>query len=426
MSSIILHSFWRNLNSQPIELDKQITFYEEYWKKARKAEECEKERATRAEQEIAKLMMGMSLATAQVARIRMPERSDRGLRARYLARFRDGVLIAIRKGFKEDFTTPGYFLDLHTKKIHPINIPEIEELQAAVVVGGVAYFSGTTKGTPALVSVGSGSRALLTLPVESASPQLGTDGVNLLAAYKNSIYGLGEKEWSVIYQGDIQLPRSGPPPQKSGNKVLFRDEGRGENMRRLWWLELTPKPKLVSLDQDIGVVGPNGPRWENSFSYCFTLAGDLWATVGEGSEKKSLVKRSAAGGTYGLAIVHNSVRFDGTLLGNRGSDDGLSVSAVSVGKNGALLAAGDRGLYSIQSQQIRQLVAFENTEQKILINNGKNVYHWHWDPSDILESSGETYIVSGASGGIYMITHGDSSKYTMEALDETFGEELAF
>lgn len=372
-------------------------------------------------------MMGMSLDTTTISRIRMPDRSDEegGLRARYLARFHDGVLLAIRKGFKEDFTTPGYFLDLQTKQIHPIKIPEIEDLQFAVVAGGVAYFSGPTKGKPILMSIESDRRSLLSLPAEQSSPQLGTDGVNLLAVYKNSIYALEGKEWTVIYRGDIQLPRSGPPPQKSGNKIIFRDEGHGENMKRLWWLELTPMPKLVSLDQEIGVVGPHGPRWENSFSYCVSPAGDLWATLGEGFAKKSLVKRSAKG-TYSLAIVHNSLQFDGTLLGGEGSDDGLSVSAVSMAKDGTVHAAGDRGLYTIQGKQITQLLGIENTKQEIPINDGKNVYHWDWDPSDMLELSDENYLIAGTFGGIYLITRGDSGKYTMAALDESLGEELTF
>jgi hypothetical protein len=33
MSGIILTSFWRNLNNQPIKLEEQIKYYQEYWKK---------------------------------------------------------------------------------------------------------------------------------------------------------------------------------------------------------------------------------------------------------------------------------------------------------------------------------------------------------------------------------------------------------
>ena len=36
MSGIILDSFWRYLNKKPIKLDKQIKYYQDYWKKQEK------------------------------------------------------------------------------------------------------------------------------------------------------------------------------------------------------------------------------------------------------------------------------------------------------------------------------------------------------------------------------------------------------
>ncbi len=35
MSGIILDSFWRNLNHKPVELESQIKYYQEYWKKVK-------------------------------------------------------------------------------------------------------------------------------------------------------------------------------------------------------------------------------------------------------------------------------------------------------------------------------------------------------------------------------------------------------
>ena len=36
MSSIILNSFWRYLNSKPVKLDEQVKFYQDYWEKMKK------------------------------------------------------------------------------------------------------------------------------------------------------------------------------------------------------------------------------------------------------------------------------------------------------------------------------------------------------------------------------------------------------
>ncbi len=38
MSGIILNSFWRHLNGQPLELKKQVKYYQDYWRKCREAE----------------------------------------------------------------------------------------------------------------------------------------------------------------------------------------------------------------------------------------------------------------------------------------------------------------------------------------------------------------------------------------------------
>lgn len=39
MSGIILNSFWRHLNNKPIELEKQIKYYQEYWEKIKEQKE---------------------------------------------------------------------------------------------------------------------------------------------------------------------------------------------------------------------------------------------------------------------------------------------------------------------------------------------------------------------------------------------------
>ena len=135
-------------------------------------------------------------------------------------------------------------------------------------------------------------RIMVPLPREDEIPDLGLDGQSLLAVYSKTIYCLTDRNWTRVYSGDILLPRSGLPPQQHGNMVFLRDEGSNNYSKRLWWLTMGEHLHLSVLDYDVGVVGPMGPRWENSFSYCVTNSGDLWACVGEGSNRKSLLRRS--------------------------------------------------------------------------------------------------------------------------------------
>lgn len=420
MSGIILRSFWRHLNSQPIELDEQIKHYQDYWKQVRTEGIVETVRAKRAVVEIRGMMMGVSPATTSAPSVTIPNRESEGLRARYLARLGNNVLIAVRTGEVENFTTPGYCLNLAKKKIHPIRIPEIEDQQYAVVSGDIAYFSGVTKGVPVLVAVSDKTRAMITLPDADYAPQLGIDGERLLAVYRTSIYRLQGTTWSEIYKGETDLPKSGPPPRRFGDRIFFRDEGKGEGEKRLWWLDLT-KQQLVSLDEDIGVVGRSGPRWENSYSYDVTPEGDLWATVGSTVSGESLVKQSPSG-RYEIAIINNSLQFNGELL-DHGSDGELPISAVAMGAKGILLLAGNRGLYTLEDKRLQPIVAFEN-----VAGNGASGPNLPWSgcPGNVLQLDDNRYLISGVFGGIYLIERLSSREGTATSLDETIGEPVTF
>jgi len=247
MSGIILNSFWRHLHGKDIDLDEQVKTYQAYWAQQQQQAKQEQQRADGAVRRIGAMVMGMSLERSKAATVRLPRRKDDGLRARYLARYRNGVLLAIRQGDVEAFTTPGYFLDLQHRSLHPIRVPEIAEVHSAVVADGIAYFSGVSGGTPLLMAISERKRTRLALPVESSPLVLGLDGANLLAVYGHAIYRREGTRWVPIYRGRIELPRSGLPPRKFGHRVFFRDEGQGENEKRLWWLELASKPRLIAL-----------------------------------------------------------------------------------------------------------------------------------------------------------------------------------
>jgi hypothetical protein len=425
MSGIILDSFWRHLNSKPIELDKQIRGYQNYWKKVREDDERKKARRVRETVEkIRGMMMALTLDTTPAPKVRIPDRAadqtGTGLQARFMARFGDGVLLTVRTGAADDFTTPGYYLNLKEKQIHPIKIPEIENQQYAVVAGSTAYFAGLTKGTPVLVAVAGKTRSSIAPARKKSVPQLGIDGESLLAVYANSIYVLHGTAWSEIYTGAITLPDSGPPPRKFGEQVYFRDEGQNEyGYQRLWWLQLGKEPRLFALDKDVGIGGKYGPRWKNAYSYCVLPDGDLWATIGSG--EWSLIKRSADG-RYRVAIINDSLQFNGELLPSARDGSALLLSAVSMENSGDLLLAGGRGISLLQGKRLRQVVAFENVNMNLAINPRK----WHGRPGDILRLDGDRYLLSGMFGGIYLIERTASGEYRATSLDETVGKVITY
>ncbi len=426
MSGIILTSFWRHLHGEPLRLDEQIRTHQAYWEWARRQEGLEQQRAERAIERIHAMMMGLTLAEVSAPTVALPDRSTDGLRARYLARYRGGILVAVRGTVRGDgaFQMRPYFLDLQKLTLHPIVISEIDVVWSTVVVAEVGYFLGEHNGRPLLAAVGANAKQTIPLPRSDAMPQLGLDGERVLAVYRNAVYRLDGDKWSLIHQGTAELPRSGPPPLKFDTRIYFRDEGHHEDRKRFWWLDLgsTP-PRLVSLDKDVGIVGPSGPRWEDAPSYAVTPGGDLWVAVGNDRSGGSLLKRSSDG-AYQVAIVNGANAFDGNLLKIPAREPGIAVSAIVLQENGLLLGAGPSGLYRIGSTRIERLVSFKNTSQKIPWDAGRTVYHWRWDPSGLLDLGLGRYLISGMFGGIYLLQRQGDGGFALVALDETIEEPV--
>lgn len=428
MSSVILKTFWCKRHDQNFRLEERVEDYRAYWEGVRKSENEENLRVKKAQASMKNMMIGLQIQNSVPPVIRMPERTGSSLRARYLFPYHKGVLLAVRKligSGDNEFVTQGYYFDPTTRKIRRVLVEGIQEVHSVVVAEQVAWFAGYTNKQPVLMGINDQKRNILPLPQNDILPQLGLDGQSLLAVYPHSVYRLKDHEWEQIYSGETNLPRSGPPPQLYGGKLFFRDEGHWENGKRLWWLPLSGTKQLTSLDQDVGVVGPNGPRWENSFSYSVSRHGDMWATVGEGSNRKSLLRKDKDG-NYSIAILNNSIQFTPDLFGSKESDQGLSVSAVTLLQDDSVLLVGDRGLYRIKDHLLVQDLSFTNTHQKIPVNNGKNVYHWSWDPSKILILEKDSYLISGAFGGVYMLNKNTDGQFQFESLDEKLGDNVVW
>jgi hypothetical protein len=322
-------------------------------------------------------------------------------------------------GDVEAFTTAGYFLYLNRRTLHPIEVREIQHMESSVVAGGVAYFSGMTGGKPVLMAIDGKKRVSIDLPLAGVAPMLGIDGDRLLAVYARAIYRLQADRWETLYSGSIELPKSGLPPGRFGQRIYFRDEGNGENGKRLWWLELEATPRLVRFTDDTQLVGPTGPRWENAASYSVARDGSLWIALGEPGTSSSLVRRSEDG-AYAIATINGRFEFDGELMGAEPAQDDLSITGVALDAAGALIAVGDRGLYAIEGRRLRELIAFD------LPRNNDGVDESSSDLNNLLDLSGGRYVLSSAFGGMYILELNPTGEQRFIAVDKTLGEPLKF
>ncbi len=474
MSGVILNTFWCKRHGQDFRLEERAAASKKAMEAMRKAQEEEANRVERVKASIQNMMLGLRFEKRDVPIVRMPDHTDWRLRARFLSPFRTGVFLTayrqgnlqsraiitegidvdpvdhkarpvpgyddgVRRGFyydsakgglqkmkpTEDFSTQGYYFDPADHQIHRIRVAEVNEVYTAVVAGGKAWLAGLTDSKPMLVGVGERDRLTVPLPREDEIPDLGFHGRSLLAVYSKTIFQLTDGTWTLVHSGDILLPRSGLPPQRHGNMVFLRDEGTHENRKRLWWLTLGAQLHLSTLDHDVGVVGPEGPRWENSSSYCVTKSGDLWTCVGEGYASKSLLRRSRDG-SYSIAIMNNSVQFTDELVGFLEADQDLSVSAVTALSDNTLLLVGETGLYRLKGNELVQDLAFTNTREQISREKGIYVSRWHWDASNALVLDDKSYFISGAFGGVYLLSKANDGQWSFVSLDEKLGDPVVW
>ncbi|MEN6426678.1 MAG: DUF6794 domain-containing protein [Phycisphaerales bacterium] len=471
MSGVILGTFWCKRHGQDFRLQERAVASKKAMEAARKAQEEEKKRVQEAIIAIQNMMMGLRFEKQDVPVVKMPIKS--GMRVRFMCPFQGGVFFtAYRQGSRqdaaivtdgicydpagrerrteeqyddgvarghcwdaatdqlrkmkpgEDFYIVGYFLDLSDRKIHRILVPEVNDVYAAVGVGGRAWFAGLTEGKIVLLGVGDRDRIAVPLPQEDEIPDLGMDGQSLLAVYSKMIYRLTDRQWTLVHSGDILLPRSGLPPQRYGDRVFLRDEGLRENDKRLWWLTMGERLHLSVLDHDVGVVGPEGPRWENATSYAVTGNGDLWVSVGDGSSSKSLLRRSKDG-SYSIAIMNDSTRFTGELLGSTEATPRVCVSAVTALPDDTLLLAGDTGLYRLKGNELVQELAFIRAETAD--DNSGTARSWNGYPGSVLALDDRSYILGTTMGdGVYLLHKGDDGQWNCQAVDGRTSETVVW
>lgn len=365
--------------------------------------------------------------------------TQNGLSVRFLSPFRGGVFLAAycqgrissnfrigARGFHrdpaggeprqmkpgDDFYTLGFHFDLADRKIHRIRVAEVNEIYAAVVVGGRAWFAGTTNGKTVLAGLGERDRITMPLPREDEIPDLGMDGQSLLAVYSKTIFQLTDRQWMLVHSGDDLLPRSGLPPQRHGNTIFLRDEGRGEVGKHLWWLTMGPQSHLNALDQDVGVIGEVILGRAGLPSYCVTTSGDLWACV----EGASLLRRSQDG-RYSIAILNGSTRFTEDLLVSRGTDQSLSVSAVTALPDDTLLLAGNAGLYRLKGNELVQELAFAS--EGTAGSSGRAARQGDLSPNAILVLDDRSYVIGcGSWMGVYLLRKEDDGQWKCLPLDD--------
>lgn len=225
-----------------------------------------------------------------------------------------------------------------------------------------------------------------------------------LAVYEDAVFRWNGAHWTLV-RDQLKLPQAVMPPRIAGSTLLVRDEGRGENDKRLWWTDVTSDEPLIAHDQSLGF------GWFDALSYQFTRTGEFWFSMGNSASPGWTLVRRLKSGEFRLAIVNGQTRF-------RASEEAtpaVSITAIKELSNGELVGAGDLGFYRIEDDKIITLVRFRDSSQITA-----DSLDWRWDPTDLLELSPRQYLISGLFGGIYLLDL-SADEYRLIELDERIG-----
>jgi len=427
MSMVILTSYYRRLHGKPIELAKQVKAIQAFYADAEKVEEAEKKKAAATRIAIKGMMLGVTVAPGEAAVVDFPHLANDSFRVRYAAPFSGGVLLTAKRfnadsiGKKPDFFIQSFFLDLTDDTLHPIEAGPGETVEDGVVIGGNAYLNCLGEKSGRILRLGTGGRTFLPWPGWSSRTirlglEVGRDGnaTSLLAVGSSQVARWNGKAWEDLPSSGQELPFCALPAKKIGERIFFRDEGEHEDDKRLSWI--SGEKALTIFDQDVGVVGSEGPRWENVWDYTMSTLGELWIATGSSINSQSLVRWTPSGG-YRVALWNDSVKWTPNLLTfddsqSKGPEHRFAVTGLETGAQG-VTAVGPHGLFNLREGQVHAELEFRHAPQD-------------WFPSELLTLSSSVRLVGGHFGGLFLLRRSGDGRTTARGLDDRMGAAKRF
>jgi hypothetical protein len=454
MTAIIIDALQADLRSEPFDLDKELKETHAGELQAIDEAKQEKHRALEAADRISQMMLHVQIVGKPEQTVVLPPRHynsgngagiGSGIRVRSMAPFAGGFLITEKVcdgDGDDDCYSRAYFLDSQCQAVHPLRVKGLTRVESAVAIGAKAYFSGPASQGNLIVESDGHSIQPLPSPPASGRFRLGQDGDRLLVVRKQAVYRLDGDKWSLVVETKTPIPWSLVPPLRIGNRIYLRDEGRGEDDKRLWWIDLDHGGDVSCFDKDCGVVGPAGPRWENVWSFAVEPDGRLWSAAGY-----SLVRWDAMTG-YRIALMNGNPAFTGELI--RGTDPAttntswtqidshdssetvaLAITGITLGPApDTITLCGPKGLFRLTGNVLTPLLTFTKTAQEVPMGElnpttkEENVYHWSLDPTHLLPLGNDSWLVGGHWEGVYLLARDKSGIFHFTVLDEKFGPEV--
>lgn len=423
MSAVIIHSYWRHLNGLPLDVDKQLAKYNAYWSELRATDVKERGRVADTVPKIRAMMLGVKLNGQPEATLKIPSLVGQQLRVRYAAPYKNAVLITTKKNvYPDSFCTPAFLVDLEHSTINPLKVPELDSIENLILLGDNLYLHGSHGSSQRLLEISDKNRKDLPLPEGDGWIRLGFAKDELLAVRAHAIFAWRDGKWQKIYTTGSDLPCTVMPPQLIGGRVYFRDEGSNESNKRLSWIDLNSDnpAKLNYFDENVGLVGFEGPRWENVNSFAET-AGKLWICTGDFTNSLLLWSKNDG---YHIVTINNELTFDGKSLLGHGTwrsipDSDIAITCVFPQDSGPLLAFGPTGMYSLNGHELTPILRFNNA-----IQDTPNMSHITWVPTHVFKVGADDYFIGTLWGGTMRLRRDEQRRFSLQLLDAKLGKPV--
>lgn len=416
MSSIVLKSYWRRLNDKPLELEEQVKYYADYWKKAKEGAVKEEARVVVAKAKIREMMLNLAFRPGKAPEVEFGFKVSSDLDVNHAAKYRDGALILSERYLPEQKLYEGevYFLDPRKQELYPVQLPEMDLVEQAAVLRRGVVFLGKSKGKVVMVEISGSRRTTLPVPVEGKF-KLGIDQTRdaVLAVSKSYAGRWQDGKWNALNIGSLTLPETDKPPQIVGDRLYVHENNRPGFRESLVWVDLKA-PKLTDFHSSTGVVGPGGPRWERISNYAVNRNGSMWV-VSSHMGAETLLTQTPKG--WRIAILNDGLKYMDDFFDKADSPDdrvfhSLSVTGVELQADASVRAVGARGLFTVTDKAMTPILWFSGTASD-------------WSPTTLVSLGKDQYFVGCTYGGAVLL-HRKGGTMAVTDLAKKIGKPRVF
>jgi hypothetical protein len=455
MSGIILTSYWRYLNNQPIQLEAQVSYYKEFGRRQKQAEEAEKLEVPKRIKRVQKAMMGWTFNDQAVPSVLLPKRIDFSGTWK-LESYRGGFL-AVFSGYKPmgEFTdrvwhSGIYFVASSTAPMQPVKRTGCEVIYDVVTHKQITYWL-CRKGNKWALLVENGDRSIKETSIELSSSWLrlvnAQDEIFLMD--QKSIYKRNGQQWQPIFtslrpanryqpfevddlnpQANREIPWSFPPrvttPYMIGYYIYLPARANG-NLQSLWRLNIQDKnADLESMDNFF--TRDYYGNWGRYGSQILPISDhSFWLTTSMLSDQDTLVKFE--GNEIKIALYGGQVKFDGeigdvTLDGNK-RQNRISAQAIYRSNDNVLYLAGLGGLFRVERGVVRPIVRF-HLPIGITTGNYEEGYRRMIKPQQLERFTDGGFLLGDAYSGLYRLQKDIKGIWQLSLLHQQIAEAVTF